>query len=149
MKLVASLGELLRRFWVVAVVALALIAAASVVSRLRTFFDSDKPYVAAALPADVIEPINVKRVTYEIVGPSAASGRVSYLDVNGKTIEAGFTSLPWSVTVSTTDPGMLANVVAQADAAELGCRILVNGSVVNENLARGREAQAVCLDKAA
>lgn len=139
----------MKRFWVVAVIAVAVIAAIAVVGRLRTFFDSDKPYTAASMPADVIKPVNTKRVTYEVVGPAAASGRVSYLDVNGKTIEAGFTELPWSVTVSTTDPGVLANVVAQGDTAALGCRILVNDKLVAEDFAEGRDAQAFCLDKAA
>jgi len=140
---------LLKRFWVVAVIVIALVAAVAVVGRLRTFFDSDKPYIAASLPADNIKPINTKRVTYEIVGSPDASGRVSYLDVNGKTIEASFTELPWSVTVSTTDPGVLANVVAQGDTAALGCRILVDDKLVAENFADGRHAQAFCLDKAA
>ena len=149
MRAVATLGGLLKRFWVVAMVAVALITAAAVVGRLRTFFDTDKPYIGAALPADDIKPINTKRVTYQILGPADASGRVSYLDVNGKTIEAGFTSLPWSVTVSTTDPGVLANVVAQADTAALVCRILVDGRLVAENHSEGRDAQAFCLDKAA
>ncbi|HMZ12617.1 MAG TPA: MmpS family transport accessory protein [Mycobacterium sp.] len=139
----------MKRFWVVAVIVIALIAAVGVVSRLRTFFDSDKPYIGASQPADAIKPINTKRVTYQIVGPPDASGRVSYLDVNGKTIEASFTELPWSVTVSTTDPGVLANVVAQGDSAELGCRILVDDKLVAENFAEGRHAQAFCLDKAA
>jgi hypothetical protein len=130
-------------------VLVALFTAAAVVSRLRSFFDSDKPYIAASEPADVIRPTNTKTVTYEIVGPQDASGRVSYLDVNGKTIEASFTSLPWSVTVSTTDPGVLANVVAQGDTAALGCRILVNDRLVAEDQAEGRDAQAFCLDKAA
>jgi hypothetical protein len=140
---------LLKRFWVVAMVLVALVAAAAVVGRLRTFFDTDKPYIASSLPADEIRPINTKKVTYEIIGPVDASGRVSYLDVNGKTMEASFTALPWSVTVSTTDPGVLANVVAQGDTAALGCRILVNDKLVAENYAGGRDAQAFCLDKAA
>ena len=131
----------MKRFWVVVVIVIALVAAVGVVSRLRTFF--------ASQPADAIKPINTKRVTYQIVGPPDASGRVSYLDVNGKTIEASFTELPWSVTVSTTDPGVLANVVAQGDSAELGCRILVDDKLVAENFAEGRHAQAFCLDKAA
>ena len=139
----------LKRFWVVLMVVVALAGATAVVSRLRSFFDSDKPYIAASEPVDVIRPINTKTVTYEITGPPNASGRVSYLDVNGKTIEAGFNSLPWSATVSTTDPGMLANVVAQGDTAALGCRILVNDKLVAENQAEGRNAQAFCLDKAA
>lgn len=146
---VAAVAHLLKRFWVVVMVLVAVIVAVAVVSRLRSFFDSDKPYVASPLPADAITSINVKRVTYEIVGPVDASGRVSYLDVNGKTIEATFTSLPWSVTVSTTDPGVLANVVAQGDTAALGCRILVDDKLVDENYAQGRDAQAFCLDKAA
>ena len=149
MKSLAAIPRLLKRFWVLTMVVLALLAAAAVVARLRSFFDSDKPYIAASQPADVIEPITTKTVTYEIVGPTDASGRVSYLDVNGKTIEASFTALPWSVTVSTTDPGVLANVVAQGDAAALGCRILVNDKLVDENYAEGRDAQAFCLDKAA
>ncbi|WP_431239569.1 MmpS family transport accessory protein [Mycolicibacterium aichiense] len=140
---------LLKRFWVAAIVVIALLAAVGVVGRLRTFFDSDKPYLAAAMPADAIKPINTKRVTYEIVGPAEASGRISYLDVNGKTIEAAFTGLPWSVTVSTTDPGVLANVVAQGDTDALGCRILVDDKLVAEDFANGRDAQAFCLDKAA
>lgn len=140
---------LLKRFWVAAIIVIALLAAVGVVSRLRTFFDSDKPYLAAGMPADAIRPINTKRVTYEIVGPAEASGRISYLDVNGKTIEAAFTELPWSVTVSTTDPGVLANVVAQGDSDALGCRILVDDKLVAEDFANGRDAQAFCLDKAA
>ncbi|WP_233211357.1 MmpS family transport accessory protein [Mycobacterium sp. shizuoka-1] len=143
------MSGLLKRFWVAAVIVVALVASIGVVSRLRTFFDSDKPYIAAPMPADAIKPINTKRVTYEIVGPADATGRVSYLDVNGKTIEAGFTTLPWSVTVSTTDPGVLANVVAQGDTAALGCRILVDDKLVAEDFAEGRDAQAFCLDKAA
>ena len=139
----------LKRYWVMAMVLVAVVAAAAVVGRLRTFFDTDKPYIASSLPADEIRPINTKVVTYEIVGPSDASGRVSYLDVNGKTMEASFTSLPWSVTVSTTDPGVRANVVAQGDTAALGCRILVNAALVVENYAAGRDAQVSCLDKAA
>lgn len=149
MKMLTGLGGLLKRYWVLTMVVVALVAAAAVVSRLRTFFDSDKPYIGAALPADVITPINTKRVTYEVVGPTNATGRVSYLDVNGKTIEAGFSSLPWSVTVSTTDPGLLANVVAQGDTAALGCRILVDDKLKAEDFAEGRDAQAFCLDKAA
>lgn len=148
-KALAAITGLLKRFWVLTMVVAALLAGAAVVSRLRTFFDSDRPYTAAPLPADVLTSTNVKRVTYEIVGPPDASGRVSYLNVDGKTMEAGFTALPWSVTVSTTDPGVLANVVAQGDTAALGCRILVNDKLVAEDYAEGRDAQAFCLDKAA
>jgi hypothetical protein len=144
-----SIFDWLKRFWVVMVVAIALLAAVAVVGRLRTFFDTDQPLAPEAGHTDAIVPFNTKRVTYEILGPQTATGRISYLDVNGKTLEAAFTSLPWSVTVTTTDPGMLANVVAQGDTDGLGCRILVNDKVVDESHAAGRDAQTFCLEKAA
>lgn len=139
----------LQRFWVAAVVVLTLMAAVAVVSRLRTFFDSDLPFVAGSERVDTIVPFNTKRVTYQVVGPADTTGRVSFLDADGKTREAAFTALPWSVDVVTTDPGVLANVVAQGDSTSLGCRILVNDKVVAERHTEGRDAQAFCLDKAA
>lgn len=148
MKMPSILGWF-QRFWVVIVVVIALLLSSAVVSRLRTFFDSDLPFLAGAEHVDAIVPFNTKRVTYEIVGPETTTGQVSYLDVNGKTREAGFSTLPWSVTVTTTDPGILANVVAQGDSETLGCRILVNDKVVAEHHSVGRDAQAFCLDKAA
>ncbi len=139
----------LKRYWVVLVVVVALVAAGAAVSRLRGLFDTDRPLSPDAGHADQIVPINTKRVTYEVIGPRGATGRVSYLDDNGATHEVAFSELPWSVTVTTTDPGMLANVVAQGDVATLGCRILVDGKVVEEQHAVGRDAQAFCLEKAA
>ena len=144
-----SLFGFLQRFWAVALVAVTLVAAGAVVGRLRTFFDSDLPFVAGSERVDAIVPFNTKRVTYEVVGPATATGQVSYLDATGTTREASFSTLPWSVSVSTTDPGVLANVVAQGDSGSLGCRILVNDKVVAEQHAQGRDAQAFCLDKAA
>lgn len=142
----ASIIGVLKRFWVLIAVVVALVAAVAVVGRLRTFFDSDQPLAPSAGHADAIVPFNTKRVTYEVVGPMSATGRISYLDVDGTTQEVQFTELPWSITVTTTDPGMMANVVAQAAGAELGCRILVNDKVVAE---QPPAAQAFCLDKAA
>lgn len=139
----------LKRFWVAIIAVVALLVAVAVVGRLRTFFDSDRPLPPDVAVADVIVPINTKQVTYEIVGPAGATGQVSYLDDNGKTHQVDFDGLPWSVTVSTTDPGMLANIVAQGDTNVLGCRILVDGKLVTENQADGHNAQAFCLDKAA
>ena len=145
----ASTFGVLRRFWVIVVVIVALVVAIFVVGRLRTYFGSDVPPSAAPAGADSIVAFNPKRVTYEITGPQSASGKVSYLDAGGQTHQGGFTTLPWSFTVITTDPGILANVVAQGDSAALGCRILVNGKVTDEHQASGRDAQAFCLDKAA
>ena len=144
-----SIVGVIKRFWVVLIVLLAVVVAILVVTRLRGFFGTDLPASPGGGGADSIVAFNRKTVTYEIVGPQAASGTVSYLDVDGKTQEASFTTLPWSVTITTTNPGVFANVVAQADSTTLGCRILVNGTVTTEQHASGRDAQAFCLDKAA
>lgn len=144
-----SASGLMKRHWVVVVIVVALLSAGVVVGRLRTFFDSDQPLAPDAGHADAIVPFNTKTVTYQIIGPQGTAGRVSYLDDKGRTHEEAFSDLPWSTTVTTTDPGLLANVVAQGDSAALSCRILVNDKVVDERHAEGRDAQIFCLDKAA
>jgi hypothetical protein len=144
-----SIVRAVKRFWVVFIVLVAVVVAILVVARLRGFFGTDLPPSASGAGSDSIVAFNPKSVTYEIVGPPRAVGSVSYLDVDGKTREASFTTLPWSVTITTTNPGVFANVVAQADSTALGCRILVNGAVTTERHASGPDAQAFCLDTAA
>jgi hypothetical protein len=144
-----SIALAVKRFWVVLIVLAAVLVAAVVVTRLRGFFGSDLPAPAGSAATDVIVAFNRKTVTYEVVGPPGATGSVSYLDVNGQTREANVTELPWSVSVTTTDSGVFANLVAQGDSSTLGCRILVDGTVTAEQHATGRDAQAFCLDKAA
>ncbi|MBU9764594.1 hypothetical protein FR943_12140 [Mycobacterium sp. TNTM28] len=56
-------------------------------------------------------PIGTTRATYEITGAQGASGHVSYLDDNAAAHEARFSGLPWSVRVTTTDPGILVGLV--------------------------------------
>jgi hypothetical protein len=144
-----STFAVLKRFWVVFVVVVAVVVAVLVVGRLRTYFRADLPGAVGSDGAEGIASINPKRVTYEVVGPESTTGRVSYLDANGQTHEARFDTLPWSVTITTTDPGVFANVVAQGDGVTLGCRIVVDGTVTVEQHPQGRDAQAFCLDKAA
>jgi hypothetical protein len=144
-----SIVTMVKRFWVVLIVLVAVVVAILVITRLQGFFGTDLPASASGGGSDVITAVTSKTVTYEIVGPAGAVGSVSYLDVDGKTLDASFTTLPWSVTVSTTNPGVFANIVAQSDSTTLGCRILVNGTLTVEQHASGRDAQAFCLDKAA
>jgi hypothetical protein len=57
--------------------------------------------------------------------------------------------LPWSVTLSTTLPTVSANLMAQGDSDEIGCRVTVNGVVREEKSANGINAQTYCLVKSA
>ncbi|EUA90383.1 conserved membrane family protein [Mycobacterium ulcerans str. Harvey] len=42
--------------------------------------------------------------------------------------------LPWSFTITTTEPAVLGNVVAQGNGGTIGCRITVNGEVKDERI---------------
>ena len=63
--------------------------------------------------------------------------------------QANFTSLPWTYTLTTTIPAIIANVVAQGNSDTIGCRITVNGDVRDEQTSNGHHAQTFCLVKAA
>ncbi|GAB5001434.1 MmpS family transport accessory protein [Mycobacterium avium subsp. hominissuis] len=137
----------LKRAWVPLVIVLVAGAGVVVAHRLQGFFGSHR--VGEAGPVEKIVPINVKHVVYEVTGPAGTAGVVNYLDENAQPQQANFTTLPWSYTVTTTLPGVFANVVAQGDSDAIGCRIVVNGAVRDQQSAGGLNAQVFCLDKAA
>jgi MmpS family membrane protein len=139
----------LKRAWVplVAVVAVALGGIA--VDRLRGVFGSDAIFTATGSSAEPLKPSHLKRVTYEVYGPGDTTGSVSYLSESARSEQANFAHLPWSFTVTTTVPAVLANMVAQGDSDIIGCRITINGEVKDEQSASGHHAQTSCLVKAA
>ena len=119
------------------------------VNRVRGVFGSDEIFSATGSSAAPLEPSYLKQVTYEVDGPSGTTGNVSYLNKNAQPEEANFTSLPWSYTITTTVPVVIANVVAQGNSDGLGCRITVNGEVKDKQFSKGHHAQTSCLVKAA
>lgn len=139
----------LKRAWVPLVVVVAVALGGVAVDRLRGVFGSDKIFSATDSSAEPLKPTAVKRVTYEVYGPSGSTGSVSYLNKGAQPEEANFTSLPWTYTISTTIPAVIANVVAQGDGDSIGCRITVNGEVKAEHTVAGHHAQTSCLVKAA
>lgn len=74
---------------------------------------------------------------------------VSYVDERAQAQETQFHALPWSLTLTTTQPSVFANVIAQGDGPELGCRITVNGELRDEHQADGHSAATFCVVKAA
>ncbi len=140
---------ILKRVWVPLVVVVAVVLGGVAVSRLRGVFGSDEIFTATGSSAEPLEPSHPKRVTYEVYGPSDTAGSVSYLDMNAQPEQANFTSLPWTLTITTTVPAVIANVVAQGDSDNIACRITVNGAVKDEQSSAGHHAQTSCLVKAA
>jgi hypothetical protein len=139
----------LKRAWVPLVVVVAVALGGMGVIQLRGVFGSDEIFSATGSSAEPLEPSHIKRVTYEVYGPSDTAGSVSYLNKNAQPEQANFTSLPWTYTITTTIPAVIANVVAQGNSDNIGCRITVNGEVKDERSTAGRHAQTSCLVKAA
>lgn len=139
----------LKRAWVPLVVVVAVVLGSIAVDRLRGVFGSDKIFSATESSAEPLAPSHVKQVTYEVYGPTDTTGSVSFLDKNAQPAHADFTGLPWTFTITTTVPAVIANVVAQGDSDNIGCRITVNGEVKDEQSAAGHHAQIFCLVKAA
>ena len=139
----------LKRAWVPLVVVAAVVLGGVAVRRLRGAFGSEAIFTATGSSAEPLEPSHIKRVTYEVYGPSDTTGSVSYLDKNAQPEQANFTSLPWTYTITTTVPAVIANVVAQGDSDNIGCRITVNGELKDEQSSAGHHAQTSCLVKAA
>jgi hypothetical protein len=138
-----------KRAWVPLVVVVAVALGGLAVDRLRGVFGSDQIFSATGSSAEPLVSFNLKRVTYEVFGPGETRGSVSYLNSNAQPEEANFVSLPWTFTITTTTPSVIANVVAQGDSDNIGCRITVNGEVKDEQSSGGHHAQTSCLVKAA
>jgi hypothetical protein len=139
----------MRRAWVAAVVACAVGVGAIAVNHLRGAFGSEPIFSATGSSAQPLAPSAIKHVRYEIYGPTDTTGAVSYLDKNAQPQSADFTTLPWTYTIETTVPAVIASVVAQGNSAAIGCRITVNGRIEDDQSADGHHAQISCLVKAA
>lgn len=129
----------------VAVVVVAL--AGFAVYRLHGIFGSHNKTSAASGVSNEITPFNPKHVIYEVFGVPGATATINYQDVHAAPQRVDNAPLPWSYTITTTDPAVIANLVAQGDGSTLGCRIIVNGVVKDERTVNEVNAYTFCLDK--
>jgi hypothetical protein len=138
----------LERLWIVLVIVPVAAVAVLVIYRFHGIFGADQSAAAGSASGEIVSTVP-KYVTYEIYGPEGTSGMVSYVDERAQSRAATFGSLPWSLTLTTTQPSVFANVMAQGDGNELGCRITVNGELRDEQWADGHAAATFCVVKAA
>ena len=138
---------ILRRAWVPLVVVVALFIGGVAVMRLNGGFPG--PGLPKPDPRDATPPYAVKTATYEIIGPPGTTGVVNWMDAESLPQKANFTTLPWSQTIVAQMPGIFAYVVAQGDGPSIGCRITVDGKLVDQQQVNTRDAQVSCLDKSA
>jgi Mycobacterium membrane protein len=117
------------------------------VYRLHSAFASNNTVAHGAGVSDEIVPFSPKQVVYEVFGTPGATATINYQDVHAAPQRVDNAPLPWSYTITTTDPAVIANVVAQGNGNRLGCRITVNGVVKDERTVNELSAYTFCLDK--
>jgi flagellar basal body-associated protein FliL len=138
-----------RRIWILLVIVAVVAIAGFCVLRLHGVFGHTETTRPGSGLANDTKPFNPKRVTYDIFGPPGTVATINYLDLEAQPQEVKNTTLPWSLTLTTTAPAASANIVAQGNSASIGCRITVNGEVKDEKVSDEVNAQTFCLVKSA
>ncbi|WP_205869539.1 MmpS family transport accessory protein [Mycobacterium colombiense] len=142
-----SIASLVRRGWMVLVAVLVVALAGFGIYRLHGIFGShDNTAANSGLAAEIV-PFNPKRVVLEVFGAPGATATINYLDVNAQPQQVKDAPLPWSFTITSTEPAVIGNVVAQGNGDTLGCRIIVNGEVKDQRTVHKVDAYTFCLDK--
>jgi Mycobacterium membrane protein len=141
------MSTVLRQGWMVLVAVLVVAVAAFGIYRLHGIFGSHDNTRANSGLANEIVPFNPKQVVLEVFGAPGAVATINYLDVNAQPQQVKDAPLPWSFTITTTEPAVVANVVAQGNGDTLGCRIIVNGEVKDQRTVNKVDAYTFCLDK--
>ncbi|WP_395309012.1 MmpS family transport accessory protein [Mycobacterium sp. AMU20-3851] len=136
-----------KRVWLPVLIVAAIAIGVLTVSQLRAVFGSDGAIVTP-VDADTADNFNPKVVTYEVFG-TGSSATINYADLDGKPQRTGEVSLPWSLTLETTLPSVMPNIMAQGDGQSISCRVTVDGEVKDERTAEGMNAATYCLVKAA
>lgn len=141
------MNRLIQRGWLPALIVVAAAAGAITVAQLRTVFGSH-PVVVTDLSSDTAEDFNPKFVTYEIFG-SGTTAVINYMDLEGKPQRVADVALPWTLTLQTTLPSVMPNILAQGDGDSISCRVTVDDEVKQERTATGVNAETFCFVKAA
>jgi hypothetical protein len=140
-------GRWLKRVWIPLVLVVVLAVSGLVVSRLHKMFASADLNANAGAGIEIVQ-FNPKILVYDVYGTPGTTAQISYFDPDAN-VHLLNAPLPWSITLSTTLPSVSANLMAQADSNEIGCRVTVNGTVREEKTANGINAQTYCLVKSA
>ncbi|HEU0191813.1 MAG TPA: MmpS family transport accessory protein [Mycobacterium sp.] len=142
-----------RRIWLPLLIAAVVAVGAFTVQRVRGYF-GDHGDAEASTAFEDTKPFNPKVVVYDIwtpdgVGEGGAMADINYLDLDAIPQRVDNAGLPWSLTLSTTDPAVSPTIVAQGHTGTIGCRITVDGVVKDERIANGVNAQTFCIVKSA
>jgi len=138
---------LVTRAWIPLVLVVVLAVSGLIVVRLHKVFGSQDLNANAGAGIEIVQ-FNPKIMIYDVYGPAGSTAKIDYFDADANTHEVDV-ALPWSTTISTTLPAISANILAQSDGDQIGCRVTVDGTVRQEKTADGVHAQIFCLVKSA
>jgi hypothetical protein len=95
------------------------------------------------------EEFTPKRLTYELFGSVGSGGMLDYVDIDGHPHEVDLSELPWSHTETTTLTVVSGSISAQVHGGQIGCRMLVNDVVRDEQSSTHQDADVTCRVKSA
>jgi Mycobacterium membrane protein len=153
-----GLAGFFARFWLVLTLTVVVALSGFVVHRLHGVFGVHKGSFGGGTSGEVLDSFNAKTITLEVTGPPGSTATINYLDENTHPQQALNVLLPWSKVLSSTKPGIPANLVAQGDGSWIACQFVVNkhdgsGDVVKapnrSDAAENVNAFVYCLDKSA
>ncbi|MBV8863751.1 MAG: hypothetical protein JO082_10295 [Mycobacterium sp.] len=121
-----SFFGLFRRFWIVIVIVAVAALSAFCVYRLHGIFGVRGNTFGGGAVAEEITPFNPKVLTLEVWGPPGSVATINYLDKDSKPQQALNVPLPWSTELTTTQPSLPANLVAQGSGAWIACKITLD-----------------------
>jgi hypothetical protein len=143
----SSIARLLSRRWTVLLAVVVIAVAGFAVYRLHGIFGSHHTVAAGgALPSDNTAA-TPKHLVIEVYGAPGTFASISYLDINAQPQHVTDVALPWSYDVTTTQPAVFTNVVAQGNSDSLSCRITIDGVVKAERTVNALNAYTYCLEK--
>lgn len=132
-----------------AVFAIVVALTAVTVYRLHGMFGSDNEISRLGSEALENTGYNPKTVLFEVFGSPGAVATINYLDIHAQPQRVDNVSLPWSLTLTTDDPTLYADLRAQGDGDTIRCRISVDGIVTDERSSDNVNGYIACLDKTA
>ncbi len=110
---------------------------------------SEPPPVLAVNPPQAPEEFTPKSLTYELFGSIGDGGMLDYVDIDQHPHRIDLTTLPWSHTETTTLTVVSGSISAQVHGGQVGCRMLVDGVVRDEQSATHQDADVTCRVKSA
>lgn len=141
-----SVSGALKRGWIPLVFVVVIAISAVVVMRLHKVFASQDLNANAGAGIEIVQ-FNPKAIGYEAFGPPGTVADINYWDAEANVHQLNGVPLPWSKTIITVLPAVMANMIVQGNTGEIGCRIKIDDRLLDERRSLGLNAQTFCLVK--